>query len=52
MNVRTFAIILLLLGLVFLTVGALNAHPTLFVGLALIVLSGILMWTSKRRPGT
>lgn len=51
MNVRTFAIVLLLLGLVFLIVGVLNAHPALFVGLALIVLSGILMWTRDRRPG-
>jgi hypothetical protein len=51
MTVRTFAFALSLLGLVFLIVGIMKAHPALFVGVVLIVLSGILMWTRNRRPG-
>jgi hypothetical protein len=51
MTVRTFAFALSLLGLVFLIIGVLNAHPALFVGIALILLSGILIWTRNRRPG-
>ncbi|WP_372614399.1 hypothetical protein [Halomonas sp.] len=51
MTVRTFAFALLLLGFVFVIVGVLKAHPALFVGIVLIVLSGILLWTRNRRPG-
>ncbi len=51
MTVRTFAFALLLLGIVFVIVGVLNTPPALFVGIALIVLSGVLVWTRNRRPG-
>lgn len=51
MTVRTFAFVLFLLGLVFLIVGILQAHPAFFVGIVLIVLSGILVLTRNRRPG-
>lgn len=51
MNVRIFSLALLLLGLVLVVVGWLNTSPLAFVGVALIVLSGVLLATRKRRTG-
>lgn len=51
MNVRTFSLTLLLLGLVLVVVGWLNTNPVAFVGVALMVLSGVLLATRNRRAG-
>ncbi|MDI5935358.1 hypothetical protein [Halomonas kalidii] len=48
MNVRTFALALLLLGLVLVVVGWLTTNPVAFVGLTLIVLGVILLWTRRQ----
>lgn len=48
MNVRTFALALLLLGLVLVVFGWLTTNPAAFVGLTLIVLGVILLWTRRQ----
>ncbi|MCH4564375.1 MULTISPECIES: hypothetical protein [Halomonas] len=48
MNVRTFAFALLLLGLVLVVFGWLTTNPAALVGLTLIALGVILLWTRRQ----
>ncbi|WP_163558249.1 hypothetical protein [Halomonas sp. NO4] len=49
MTVRTFAFALMALGLALLLVGWQTVSPAGFVGVALIALGAILLWT-RRTP--